>query len=411
MLKIELFDLQHSHISGIIFLIPKITFGKMQKETIEMKKLVSLLLVLTMLFACSAAVAETAPNPNEMKIMVLVPSFENTYFVAAVNGAEALKAQYPGLVVDKAEMGAIPMSEASAERELAQYLPFFEDACKAGDYDLIITSGAECNHALLDVAARYPEQLFLAVDMQNVPESLKAAPMSNVYGLTYKNRDLGYLAGYVAAQVTTSDMPNANPDKKVGVIVGIDMPGLNEYIGSFCQVCKEQGVTVYIDYAGDFVPDFQPIVAEKAKAMYADGVDVIWQVAGSAGSGVFTAAAECGKYAFGVDCDQTLSITNEAEKATIVTSFYADATAVIETTFNAILEGKFPGGNYPQVGLAEGFVGYANNDQFKAMTNETIVSAIADLYAKASESTLEIFSVEADPEGWEALKADVAPAK
>ena len=48
------------------------------------------------------------------------------------------------------------------------------------------------------------------------------------------------------------------------MIVGIDAPGLNEYIGSFCQVCEEQGVTVYIDYAGDFIPDFAPAVAEKA---------------------------------------------------------------------------------------------------------------------------------------------------
>ena len=35
------------------------------------------------------------------------------------------------------------------------------------------------------------------------------------------------------------------------MIVGIDAPGLNEYIGSFCEVCEEQGVTVYIDYAGE----------------------------------------------------------------------------------------------------------------------------------------------------------------
>ena len=69
----------------------------------------------------------------------------------------------------------------------------------------------------------------------------------------YKNKDLGYLAGYVACAVTISDMPKTNADKKVGVIVGVDFLSLNEYIGGFCQVCKENGVTVYIDYAGDFL--------------------------------------------------------------------------------------------------------------------------------------------------------------
>ena len=225
----------------------------------------------------------------------------------------------------------------------------------------------------------------------------------------YKSKDIGYLAGYVAAQVTQSNMPNANPEKKVGVIVGVNFPGLNEYIGSFCQVCAEEGVEVYIDYAGDFIPDFAPAVAEKAKAMYEDGVDVIWQVAGSAGSGVFTAAKEAGRYSFGVDCDQTKTVSDSAEAATIVTSFYADYAAAIDATFASVLDGSFHGGTYPLVGLAEGFIGYAHNDQFVAMAPQSVQDAITELYAEAKKGTLDIFSVIDDPEGWEALKAEVAP--
>lgn len=373
-----------------------------------MKKIASLLLVLAMLLSLSCAYAETEGK----NVLVLVPSLgDGSYFAAAAAGAEALTEKYPGTTVEAKAMGAIPMDKASAEYELETYKPFFTEACESGKYDLIITCGAECNHALVDAATNYPDQLFVSVDLQNVPASLQENPLSNVYGVCYKTKDLGYLAGYVACHVTTSDMPNANADKKVGVIVGVDVDGLNEYIGGFCQVCKDNGVTVYIDYAGDFLSDLAPQVAEKAKAMYDQGVDVIWQVAGGAGAGVFTAAKEANKYAFGVDCDQSKSISDPEEAATIVTSFYSDYPAVIDAAFSAMLEGRFPGGEYPLVGLAEGFVGYAANDQFAAMTSQNVRDSIAELYSAMADGSVEVFSVVEDPEGWAALKQAVSPAE
>ena len=92
-----------------------------------------------------------------------------------------------------------------------------------------------------------------------------------------------------------------------------------------------------------------------------------------------------------------------------MTSFYSDYAAVIDYAFSAMLEGNFPGGTYPRVGLAEGFVGYANNDQFKAMVSADVVDGIAALYEKMASGEVEVFSVEADPEGWEALKQATAP--
>ncbi len=372
-----------------------------------MKKLLALILSLVMALGClSLASAET----TGLNVLLLVPSTEGSYFSASVLAVKELETKYPGTTTETIAMGAIPMEKASAEYELESYLPYFEDACASGKYDLIVTMGAECNAALIAAAQKYPEQKFFSADLQGIDgTTLATAPLSNVYGLMYKNKDIGYLAGYVACQVTTSDMPNANADKKVGVIVGIDAPGLNEYIGSFCQVCEEQGVTVYIDYAGDFIPDFAPAVAEKAKAMYDAGVDVIWQVAGSAGAGVFTAAKEVGKYAFGVDCDQTKTVADADEAATIVTSFYADYGAAIDSVFAAVQDGTFQGGTYPLVGLAEGFIGYAHNDQFVSMVPQSIQDSIVALYASMKESPVEVFSVVDDPEGWETLKSAVAP--
>lgn len=374
-----------------------------------MKKLLSLILALAMAICCLTVVS--AEGTEGLNVLLLVPSTEGSYFSASVLAVKELETKYPGTTTETIAMGAIPMDKASAEYELETYLPFFEDACASGKYDLIVCMGAECNAALIAAAQKYPEQKFFSTDLQGIEgTTLETEPLSNVYGLMYKSRDIGYLAGYVACLVTTSDMPNANADKKVGVIVGIDAPGLNEYIGSFCQVCEEQGVTVYIDYAGDFISDLAPEVAEKAAAMYAEGVDVIWQVAGSAGSGVFTAAKEAGRYAFGVDCDQTLTVADPEEAATIVTSFYADYAAAVDSVFASVLDGTFEGGTYPLVGLAEGFTGYAHNDQFVAMTTQDIQDKITAFFDNMKTNPVEIFSVTADPEGWETLKKAVSPA-
>jgi len=345
-------------------------------------------------------VAVLLPNPND-----------GSYFEAAANGAKALEEKFPGTVTDVIAMGTIAAGEGmpSQEEELEHFRPFFAEACKDGKYDLIITGGAECTPAMLEAAKANPEQMFMSFDLQFVSEELEKGDYANVYGVTYKNQDLGYLAGFIASQITVSDMEKANADKKIGIVLGMDVPGLNDYAGSFCQAAKEQGVTVYVDYVGDFLADLAPTAAEKAKAMYDDGVDVIWQVAGGAGKGVFTAAKESGKYALGVDCDQTLTVTDPEEAATIVTSFFANSAAVIEAAYGDLLEGKFPGGTHPTVGLAEGFVGFADNEQFETMTSEALRNSVAQLFETMAKGETEVFQASADADAWEALKADVAP--
>lgn len=344
--------------------------------------------------------------PAKYHVAVLVPNpTDGSYFEAGVNGARALA----DTAVDVVAMGSIPVGETmpTAQEELEFYAHFFTEAAESGKYDLILTGGAECTPAMVEAAKAYPDQKFMSFDLQHLDGTvLESESYPNVYGVVYKNQDLGYLAGYIACAVTTSDMPNANADKKIGVLIGMDAPGMNDYVGSVCQVAKEQGVTVYV---GDFAPSAMPTAAEKAKAMYDDGVDVIWQVAGGAGKGVFTAAKEVGRYALGVDCDQTLTVSDPDEAATIVTSFYANSPAVIADAWEALLAGKFPGGTYPTVGLAEGYVGFADNEQFETMTSPVLRDAVAQLFETMAKGETQVFQASADAEAWARLKADVAP--
>lgn len=73
-------------------------------------------------------------------------------------------------------------------------------------------------------------------------------------------------------------------------MVGMDIPDLNDFVGSFCQACIDNGVQATIVYCNSFSD--QEAGYTSAMELYNDGCDVVWQVAGSAGIGVFRAATE-----------------------------------------------------------------------------------------------------------------------
>ena len=232
-------------------------------------------------------------------------------------------------------------------------------------------------------------------------------PPENCYAVVYSTADEGYLAGYLACLVTTSDMPKANPDKKVGVVVGMDIPAMNDFIGGFCQVCADMGVQVYIGYPESFTDTAK--AKELTLEMYNQGVDVVWQVAGSAGTGVFEAAAQADKYAFGVDSDQTLSIADPALTATIITSFYKDCGSAVINAVELMMEDKYPAGVGATLGLAEDAVGLIENEQYLNMVSQEIRDQVSEQKALVVSGDVTVYSVKENPDGWQAVK-DAATA-
>lgn len=64
-------------------------------------------------------------------------------------------------------------------------------------------------------------------------------------------------------------MPLANADKKVGAVVGMDIPDLNDFVGSFCQACIDNGVQATIVYCNSFSD--QEAGYTSAMELYNDG--------------------------------------------------------------------------------------------------------------------------------------------
>jgi basic membrane lipoprotein Med (substrate-binding protein (PBP1-ABC) superfamily)/DNA-binding SARP family transcriptional activator len=130
----------------------------------------------------------------------------------------------------------------------------------------------------------------------------------NVAYVTFKEWEAAFLAGAAAALKTMTGT--------VGFIGGMDGPPIWGFAAGYAAGARaaNAGVEVVTTYLGGFgeIGGFLDTAAAEAVAerMYADGVDVIFNVAGSAGLGIFDAAAEMSGaldrhlWAIGVDSDQ-----------------------------------------------------------------------------------------------------------
>jgi basic membrane protein A len=116
----------------------------------------------------------------------------------------------------------------------------------------------------------------------------------------FREEENAFLAGVVGAYLTQqTDLPGINPDKTLGIVLGIDVPHVRRYAVSYEAGAKtiDPEMNVLVGVVGDFSD--QAKAKELSIAQIEQGADVVYQVAGGAGLGVFNAAEEKGVYAIG----------------------------------------------------------------------------------------------------------------
>jgi hypothetical protein len=102
---------------------------------------------------------------------------------------------------------------------------------------------------------------------------------------------------HLAAIVTTSKMPLANPQKVVGFLGGMDIPVINDFKVGYEQGVKyiDKDVSVLVSYVGNFSDSAKG--KELMMAQYDQGADIGFNVAGQAGLGLLDAANDKKRYA------------------------------------------------------------------------------------------------------------------
>ena len=322
--------------------------------------LVSLLAIVAMLVACAPKPEAAAPVVEDactVKVVNLINGVQGdkSFFDSAVRGTTQAEKEL-GVCVKIIEAGIDP----------AKWQPALEDAAANEEYDVMILGTFQMTEFLQLVAKNYPDKLFIIYDAPVNYEDTEN-PVTNVYSVSYKQNEGSYLAGYYAGLMSETGI--------IGAVGGQDIPVINDFIVGYKQGAVDAGLdpaNVIVQYAGGWNDPAKG--KEIALAMYQQGADIVFQIAGGTGVGVFEAAKEMDKWAIGVDSDQALIMeeTNPDVAARIITSMMKNVDKSLFRAMKLHLEGKLPYGSAEALGVAEEGVGLAYNKFFDQYTPDEV---------------------------------------
>lgn len=173
------------------------------------------------------------------------------------------------------------------------------NTCLSEGFDAVLTVGFLIADATLAAATENPEVYFIGID-----QFFAEAP-ANLVGIQYREDQAGFLAGALAAQMTTSGT--------VAGVYGIDIPPVKKFRNGF-----EQGaayINPEIEVLGVYIDNFDAADrgAAAAEQFIGEGADVIFGAGGGTGNGAITYAAQNGLLVIGVDQDQYATVFGNGE--------------------------------------------------------------------------------------------------
>jgi basic membrane protein A len=271
--------------------------------------------------------------------------------------AKALKV---GLVADAGELNDNGFNELAykglkrAERQLgiegrvvqansaADYVPNMTSLARQG-YDLIIGVGFAQGDAIAAAAKRFPNTSFAIVDVDQA--SLKGKP-ANVQGLLFREQQVGYLVGYLAAL----EAKRAGA-KSISAVGGFKEPPVDRYIAGYRAGAEAAvpGTKVVWGYSQDW--EDQAKCKELALNQIAAGSKVVFQVAGGCGLGALSAAKDERVWGIGVDADQSFL------GPYVLTSALKGVDSAVFLTIKSLQDGTFAGGKSVVFGIDQDGVG------------------------------------------------------
>jgi basic membrane protein A and related proteins len=265
-----------------------------------------------------------------------------------------------GLITDQGQLNDNGFNELAfkglkrAERELgvegrvlesrsaADYVPNIASLARKR-YDLIIGVGFAQGEAIATAARRFPNVKFAIVDVDQ--SSLKGKP-ANVQGLLFREEQVGYLAGYMAALAAKRGGADT-----VSAVGGYKEPPVDRFIAGYQAGAEAAvpGTKVIHGYSSDW--EDQAKCKEIALDQIARGSSVVFQVAGGCGLGAISAAKERKTWAIGVDADQSFLGPH------VLTSALKGVDSAVFLTVKAVKDDAWKGGGNAVFGLDRDGVG------------------------------------------------------
>jgi len=199
--------------------------------------------------------------------------------------------------------------------------------------DTIVAVGFPMAADVERVARRFDKVHFVLIDA--------AVEGANVNSITFNVQEGAFLAGALAAMTTKTG--------RVAFLGGVEAPLLEASEAGFAAGVREVDprVKVAVRYAGSF--DDRDAGRRAADALFGDGADIIYTVAGVSGLGAIDAAkAHPGRFIIGSDADQDALAPGVVLTSVVKRIDRAALRACLETV------AAKPEGGITQLGLADG---------------------------------------------------------
>jgi len=262
----------------------------------------------------------------------------------------------------------VQFHEPLPDEDFARQLSAFAER----GYRLVIGIGYLMKRPIVEAARAYPRTFFVGVDTP------VARPPRNLRILTFQVDECAFPAGYLAAAWATLKDPT---DPAVAWIGGRNVDSVNQFVVGFVN-----GVAHYnrvkrknVRVLGRHVQTFTDAATGRAAAesFLAEGADVLFPVAGAAGTGAISAAHAAGKWAIGVDTDQYYTLPVEGK--CLLTSCLKRMDRAVKTIVQATLEHEFWGGSAYVGNLSNHGIGLASFHEFEPEIPATLKRELQNL--------------------------------
>jgi basic membrane protein A len=301
------------------------------------------------------------------------------------------QAGYDGLKRAVTQLG---VTEAHAESAAdTDYAPNIDNMIQQ-KCDLTITVGFLLADATKAAAAANPTKHFAIIDNQFFDASFKPLTIANIKPLLFNTAEAAFLAGYLAAGVTTTGTVATFGGMQIGPVT-IFMDG---FVDGVAKYNTDNGKTVKVlgwDKAaqtGVFTGDFndQSKGQNTAKSFIDAGADIILPVAGPVGLGAAAAAKDAGNVKI-IGVDQDWFVTAPQYKAIILSSVLKQMEPAVFDVIKVTRDGGFDATVY-KGDLANNGVGLAPYHDLDSAVPAALKAKIDSLKADIIAGTLKVTS-------------------
>ena len=235
------------------------------------------------------------------------------------------------------------------------------------EYDMILSTGT-MSDVFRAVAPDYPDTVFCLFD---TTFDFSTYDAGNIYCANFMQNEGAYLAGILAMSMSKTGV--------VGFIGGMENANICDFMWGFVEGAKyvNSAGTIAISFTGDWYDSAK--AKEITLTQAGMGADVVFPASGPSQEGAYEGAAEAGIYSIGVDVDREAlyAASNPDWVEHILSSELKCVDVAVERAVRLFAAGELVMGQ-EALGIAEGGVDLCMDGNFRTLVPEDVQKAIED---------------------------------